>query len=114
VEGAPTPLAALRGLQLGLILAVARPGRVTAALARAGVRPAAEVILGDHASPGLRLLARAARAPVDAWLTTARCATKLPDAIGGRPVLALDHRVEVDALVERLFRGDFGRGGRPC
>jgi tetraacyldisaccharide-1-P 4'-kinase len=101
-EGAPVPLSALRGRRLGLILAVARPHRVVDALEREGIHPAARLILGDHAVPGPRLLGRAARAPVDAWLTTARCATKIPGAIGGRPVLALDHRVDVGALVERL------------
>jgi tetraacyldisaccharide 4'-kinase len=101
-EGAPVPLRELRSRRLGLILAVARPHRVVEALEREGIHPAARLILGDHAVPGPRLLRRAARAPVDAWLTTARCATKIPGAIGGRPVLALDHRVDVGALVERL------------
>ncbi len=37
-----------------------------------------------------------------AWLTTARCATKLPAAIGGKPVLALDHRLDVTELIAEL------------
>ena len=99
------PLEALRRLRTGLILAVARPQRIVAALAREALRPEVCVILGDHAAPSAGVLARAGRAGVDVWLTTARCATKLPGEIGGRPVLALDHRVDVGELVRRLSSG---------
>jgi len=95
-------LRALAALRLGLLLAVARPERIVSALARVGLRPDPTLCLGDHAVPTAALLAEAARAPVEAWLTTARCATKLPEAIGGRPVLALDHRVDVTELVRHL------------
>jgi tetraacyldisaccharide 4'-kinase len=100
--GEVVSLDGLRGQRLGLMLAVARPARVVAALAREGIRPEVQVLLGDHAVPTASLLAQAGRASVDVWLTTARCGTKLPDAIGGRPVLALDHRVDVGELVRRL------------
>jgi tetraacyldisaccharide-1-P 4'-kinase len=93
---------------VGLLLAIARPERVVAALARAGIRPVSSVCLTDHGVPSAGVLAEAARAPVDAWLTTARCATKLPADIGGRPVLALDHRVDVTALVARIATGAGG------
>src|SRR5262249_888278 len=95
VAGAVSPtgealsLAALRQLRLGLLLAVARPGRIVAALEGAGVRLEVTVLLGDHATASKATLAGAARAGVEGWLTTARCATRLPQAIGGRPVLAL-------------------------
>jgi hypothetical protein len=32
---------------------------------------------------------------IDVWLTTGKCATKLPMAIAGAPVLTLDHRVRI-------------------
>jgi tetraacyldisaccharide 4'-kinase len=102
LAGEAIALDVLIGLRLGLLLAVARPERIVSALARAGVRPAITLRLADHAVPTAATLASAGRAPVDAWLTTARCATKLPGAIGGRPVLALQHRVDVAELVSRL------------
>jgi tetraacyldisaccharide 4'-kinase len=96
----------LRTRRVGLLLAIARPERVVSALARAGIHPEVTMALADHAVPDARALAAAAVAPVDAWLTTARCATKLPAAIGGRPVLALDHRLDVEHVqhVEDLAR----------
>jgi tetraacyldisaccharide 4'-kinase len=100
--GEAIPLAALAGLRVGVVLAIARPGRVLAALGRAGVRPVVTVRLGDHAVPAGEVLAGAARAGVEVWLTTARCAVKLPLEIGGAPVLWLDHRVDVGAIVDHF------------
>jgi tetraacyldisaccharide 4'-kinase len=101
-DGEVSSLEAVSALRVGLLLAIARPERVVTGLARAGITPVASFRLADHGVPSAGILAEAARAPVDAWLTTARCATKLPADIGGRPVLALDHRVEVTALVARI------------
>jgi len=95
-------LADLARRRVGLFVAIARPGRVEAALRSAGIDPRPVIALGDHAIPSAHDLARAARCEVDAWLTTARCAVKLPAAIGGAPVLALDHRLDVASLDERL------------
>lgn len=95
-------LDSLKGLPVGLLLAIARPERIVSALARAGVHPAVIVRLADHAVPTAAILASAARAPVEAWLTTARCATKVPARVGGRPVLALQHHVDVAELVSWL------------
>jgi tetraacyldisaccharide 4'-kinase len=112
IEGASAPhhegrsLAELAQLRTGLLLTVARPERIVSTLARAGVEPRCTHLLADHASPSPSLLALAARAPVDLWLTTARCAVKLPPVLGAAPVLALEHTLEVDllasALVDRL------------
>lgn len=99
--GETVALDTLAGLRLGLLLAVARPERIVSALAHAGVRPEVTLRLADHAVPSASALARAGRG-LDAWLTTARCATKLPAAIRGKRVLALDHRLDVAALVARL------------
>lgn len=101
-DGEVFGLADLAGVRVGLWLAVARPERIVAALGRSGIHPEVTLRHADHAAPTARDLARAAGIPVEAWLTTARCATKLPGAIGGRPVLALDHRVDVAALVGHL------------
>ena len=101
-RGARLPIDALRGLRVGLLLAIARPGRVRLALAAAGVTPSVEILLADHDPVDPSTRTRAARQPVDVWVTTARCATKLPAALGGAPVLALDHRIDAIALMERL------------
>jgi tetraacyldisaccharide 4'-kinase len=99
-------LGALRSLRVGLILAIARPERVLFALARRGVEPAVVVELADHARLDALALARRARAAAppgglepDVWLTTVRCAAKLPATLAGAEVLALDHRVDVTGLL---------------
>ncbi len=114
-------LGALADLRLGLLLAIARPDRIAAALALAGVRPVVTLALADHAVPSAAVLARAARlgreSRLDGWLTTARCATKLPATVGNvQPILALDHRVDVTELAERVvrFAGLCPIPGGPC
>ncbi len=102
VNGERWSLAELALRRVGLFVAIARPGRIEAALRGAGIDPRPVIALDDHAIPSARDYARAARCEVDAWLTTARCAVKLPAAIGGAPVLALDHRLDVASLYERL------------
>jgi tetraacyldisaccharide 4'-kinase len=89
--------------RVGLFVAIARPARIEAALRARGIDPRPVIALADHAIPSARDYARAARFEVDAWLTTARCAVKLPAAIGGAPVLALEHWLDVVALCERLL-----------
>ena len=96
------PFAALAPQRLGLLLTIARPARVLAALAHAGLTPALTITLADHAVPSPWHLEAAARAPVDAWVTTARCATKLPPRIGAAPVLILDRGLQIDALLTAL------------
>jgi tetraacyldisaccharide 4'-kinase len=98
-------LAELARRRVGLFVAIARPGRIEAALRAAGIDPRPVIALADHAIPEARDHARAARFEVDAWLTTARCAVKLPAAIGGAPVLVLDHRLDVAPLRARLPSG---------
>jgi tetraacyldisaccharide 4'-kinase len=95
------PLGALVGLRLGLLSTVARPARVLDALASAGLRPAVTLRFGDHASPDLGRSAggRVAGHRVDAWLATARCAVRLPAEVAGAPVLPLEHRLDVPALL---------------
>lgn len=100
--GRSIPLADLAGARFGLLVGVARPARLVAALAASNLHPAVVLALADHAVFSRRDLDRAARLRVDAWLTTRRCATKLPARLGSAPVLALDHRVDVSGLVARL------------
>jgi tetraacyldisaccharide 4'-kinase len=98
-------LASLARRRVGLFVAIARPSRIEAALRVAGIDPRPVIALADHAIPSARDLARAARFEVDVWLTTARCAVKLPDAIARAPVLALEHRLDVAPLCLSLPSG---------
>ena len=95
-------LADLARCRVGLFVAIARPSRIEAALRKVGVDPRSVIALADHAVPAPRDLARAARSEVDAWLTTARCAVKLPAALGGAPVLVLQHVIDTEPLCARL------------
>jgi tetraacyldisaccharide 4'-kinase len=106
-SGRRVDVASLRGMRVGLVVGIARPERVVAALARRGIEPSAVVALGDHASfAGVRG-GDLGGASVDAWLTTSRCATKLPAAVSGAPVVALDHRIDALPLCAALL----ARGG---
>ena len=97
-EGRFVKVAELVGLRLGLLLAVARPERIQSALAARGIRTGEVVLYGDHAAPkpppGLGL---------DAWLTTAKCATKVRQMTAAAPVWTLEHRALLPAeLTGRL------------
>jgi tetraacyldisaccharide 4'-kinase len=80
----------LRGLRLGLLVAVARPERIRAALAARGIGIHALALRSDHAAlkppPGHGL---------DAWLTTAKCATKVGQIDAPVPVWTLEHRARL-------------------
>jgi tetraacyldisaccharide 4'-kinase len=108
--GARHSLAELAGLRVGLLLTVARPERIVRALAAHGIVPVASLFLADHAVPSAADLA-GARTRLDVWLTTARCAAKLPSSLpaslppsagGDVPMLTLDHRIDVAPLIPRL------------
>jgi tetraacyldisaccharide 4'-kinase len=101
-SGVRAPMDALDGARVGVILAIARPQRVLAALRASGIAPTVEIVLGDHDPIDGAARARAMRARVDVWVTTGRCATKLPAALGEAPVLTLDHRIDAIALMDRL------------
>jgi tetraacyldisaccharide 4'-kinase len=90
-------LAELRGAAVGLVLAVAHPERVMVGLARRGLRIAATALFADHDCPTPEAVKRVVPTTqrIDVWLTTGKCATKLPAFIGRSPVLALDHAVRI-------------------
>ncbi|HEY4117732.1 MAG TPA: tetraacyldisaccharide 4'-kinase, partial [Byssovorax sp.] len=102
-------LASLAARRVGVVVGVAHPERVLAAIARAGVCPEAVARFADHARFEPRELEALARRGVDVWLTTSRDAVKLPEAIGGAAVLALELEVDVRALLGRLL----GAGAPP-
>lgn len=101
-DGSAVPLSELRGTALGLVLAIARPGRVVEALARRGVHPVTTVAFPDHHRPSSAELAAVVGRTthrIEAWLTTGKCATKLPPSLAGAPVLILE---QVVRLSDRL------------
>jgi tetraacyldisaccharide 4'-kinase len=94
---------ALRHASVGLLLGVARPERVLRMLQAHGISPTATVLLGDHARFTISGINPSKLARVDAWLTTGRCATKLPAWLAGAPVLSLVHEVDVRLVAQRLL-----------
>lgn len=92
-EGRRAALAALAPLSLGVVLCIARPGRVLRSLHARGIRPVECRLFPDHAVPierAPRGEARRGRSRIDAWLTTPKCATKLGAFFEGAPVWSLD------------------------
>jgi tetraacyldisaccharide 4'-kinase len=102
-DGTSVGLGTLRRARLGLWLAVARPNRILRSLAAAGVRPRVVSLEADHAHPALGSRLRDDR--VDAWLTSAKCATKLGSRLGRAPVWVIDHRLEVDRALADFVAG---------
>jgi tetraacyldisaccharide 4'-kinase len=96
-DGTCISLTELRGEAVGVVLAVAHPERVMMGLARRGLRIAATALFADHHCPTRETVERIVPTTqrIDIWLTTGKCATKLPAFIGGAPVLALDHAVRI-------------------
>ncbi len=99
------PVSELARLRLGLILALGRPRRVIAELAGLGIFPKVMLLRPDHAHfPQGRNRSGEA---LDAWLTTAKCATKLENSYRGAPVWVLEQGGRLPAaVVSRCF----GRG----
>jgi len=92
----------LRAMRLGLVLGVARPERILEALSENGIEPCTTRLYADH-SPMTQIGETYSPRPPEAWLTTAKCATKLAERLAGAAVLTLDHRLSVpDALLERV------------
>lgn len=115
VRGARTPEGTLLGLdelarrRLGLALAVAHPERIATALRASGVVPALTCFQADHGVPA------ASGPPPEAWLATAKCATKLGRELGGAPVWVLEQALELPAELRSLVAGGKAdvRGLRP-
>ncbi|MET0595254.1 MAG: tetraacyldisaccharide 4'-kinase, partial [Polyangiaceae bacterium] len=107
------PLSELRDLTCALVLAIARPERVQLALERRGIHPVTTFAFPDHHAPSageLRWVAQHSTRRIDAWLTTEKCATKLPKAIAGAPVLTLNHALRLPApLVDWVVHGGAGK-----
>ncbi len=97
----------LRARRVALWTTIARPERVLRHLARERVVPAFFVALGDHAMPSptdaSRAIERACRSNVDLWLTTAKCATRIPP-LGRVPVATLTYELSLGEPLLRALR----------
>ncbi|HEY3592563.1 MAG TPA: hypothetical protein VGL13_01775, partial [Polyangiaceae bacterium] len=79
--------------------------RVMDALACRGLFAVRFLRFGDHERPSRSELDRIARGPgsrVEVWITTEKCATNLPASIGGAPVFALRHELELPSNLLRF------------
>jgi tetraacyldisaccharide 4'-kinase len=96
------PLDAVAHRRVGLLAAVARPERLVAALEARGIVPNQIRFFGDHRPlPERRWNARRLP-PVDLWLTTGKCATKLGSHYESKPVWTLVHGLELPwELIDR-------------
>jgi len=93
----------LAAMRVGLFVALARPSRIVASLARRAVAPAVVIESSDHAPvSSWSLSRRLASVPVDLWLATAKCATHLEGA--DIPHATLDHDVFLDESLVRALR----------
>lgn len=95
VDPLPRDADRLRGRAVGLFTAVARPGRLVAALARAAIFPVVHVASPDHGPAGTAELEALARTPVDLWAATPKCALHLRGAALSAPLAVLDGSVPV-------------------
>jgi hypothetical protein len=100
------PWSELSGLRLGLVVALARPHRILAALARRGLVPSVVVRAEDHGPIPLDALRRAP--PVDLWMASPKCALRARPALQavwpGRPIAVLEHTVALGPALAGLVR----------
>jgi tetraacyldisaccharide 4'-kinase len=98
------PWEALAARRVGLFCALGRPERLLRTLAARGVVPRAVVRTRDHGPFPPHALSRAARAPVDLWLATPKCALHVRAGPLPVPVATLDHSVVLPAAVDDCLR----------
>jgi tetraacyldisaccharide 4'-kinase len=92
----------LSPLRLGLFLALARPNRLLASLARRGIVPARTFRVPDHGRSRPFAARLSAGPPVDLWLASPKCALHLEAA--GIPHAVLDHSLEPSASLRCALR----------
>jgi len=107
-SGGEVDLDALSRQRVGVVTAIARPDRFVRSLTALGLRPAAIRHFADHAWPPPTPSRRAP--PVDVWLTTPKCATKLSPRYDGAPVVVVDQRLAIPpdlvrACLPEIFQG---------
>lgn len=99
----------LRALRVGLLVALARAGRVVRGLERKGIFPRAIVRARDHGPFGGRAQRAAARSlatgAIDLWLASPKCVLHAARDLPGLPVAVLDHVVHLHPTLRGLLRG---------
>jgi tetraacyldisaccharide 4'-kinase len=107
LEGRAIGWTDLGRLRVGLWTALARPQRITRALAGRGVYPIVVQTCADHGPA--RIPAKSACRGVDLWLCTSKCRTHLPTNLWEAPIATLDHSLRLEAPLKtalaRLDRG---------
>lgn len=111
-EGMHFDLDDLKSCRIGIVLGIAHPDRIVRALRARGLNPGPILLFGDHARFSQSALEKQYHQHVkpfkkyqgspELWLSSARCAPKLPARLWGAPVLALEHRIFVRPLLEKL------------
>jgi tetraacyldisaccharide-1-P 4'-kinase len=112
LSGVLVPWESLSRLRVGLFVALARPGRLLASLARRGVVPYKVVRLPDHGDPAAWLSSLRSDPSVELWLASPKCALHLETR--GIPHAVLDHSVELGAEFLRVLAGAVGSTRRPA
>jgi tetraacyldisaccharide 4'-kinase len=101
-NGRLVPMVELAATRLGLALGMARPERVIEALGHRGVAPALVMLARDHDAPPRP---GPGQPGVVAWLTTAKCSTKLGDYWSGAPVWVLERRLRLPPELAAFWGG---------
>lgn len=101
----------LRNVRVGLLLALARPGRLVRQLARHGVFPRAVVRAPDHGpfgrAAGLECRAAERDRGVELWIASPKCAlhaSRLVADVARAPLAALDYTLVVSAPLRTRLR----------
>ena len=110
LDGRWLDLASLRsslaaGARIGVFTALARPERLTRALARAGIVASEVVRAGDHGPVTSAVRRRLVDSRVELWLATAKCATHLEGLALDAPLAILDGSLIVPAVLRRALDG---------
>ena len=93
-SGAPVSLASLASQRIGVVTAIARPDRVMRSLREHGIVPARVRHFADHDWPRAHEPRRVSPS-LDAWVTTAKCATKIGVRYEGAPVVVVRLRLSI-------------------
>ncbi|HEB89948.1 MAG TPA: tetraacyldisaccharide 4'-kinase [Deltaproteobacteria bacterium] len=107
-------LGTLRGLRVGLISGIARPGSFRRTVESLGAEVVVERCFEDHHVYSMQDLEGLGHAGVDLWITTEKDAVKiLPDWLGGRSLWVLVIEMEIEregGFLDRIEAGLRGKG----
>ena len=105
----------LAGIRAGLLSALSRPERIVRAIRARGISLHTVIRARDHGPFSASALVQAARAPVDLWFATDKCAIHLRAPLPA-PLAILDNEVVLSPLLRARLLGiasaghSYGRG----